>query len=187
MTRSEVQDPHGSGEPSAWVVEYGRLIPNITQENRGNILDLACGKGRHTRHFLALEYRVTAVDRNISGLDDIASTQDLEIIEADLEAEGAVWPLEGRVFAGVVVTNYLWRPILPHIVAAVAHGGVLIYETFAQGNEQFGRPRNPDHLLRPGELKATVDGELDVIAYEHKEVSTPRPAMIQRICARRPV
>jgi len=146
---------------------------------------LACGKGRHTRYFLALGYRITAVDRDVSGLADIARKPGLEIIETDLEAPEGAWPLGDRMFSGVVVTNYLWRPLMANIVAAVAPGGVLIYETFAQGNERFGRPRNPDHLLRPGELRDLVKGELEVIEYRHGEIQKPRPAVTQSLCARR--
>ncbi len=149
------------------------------------MLDLACGGGRHVRHLLTRGHAVAAVDRDLSGIRDLLGTPQLEAIEADLE--GGPWPLAGRRFAGVVVTNYLHRPLLPAIVAAVAPGGVLIYETFAAGNERFGRPRNPDFLLRPGELLDVVAGHLEVIAYEHLEVRRPRPAMVQRIAARRNV
>jgi SAM-dependent methyltransferase len=105
----------------------------------------------------------------------------IEAIAADLEH--APWPLAGRRFAGVIVTNYLWRPILPEIVAAVAEGGALIYETFALGNERFGKPANPDFLLRDGELLEAVRGKLAVVAYECLEVAEPRPARVQRIAA----
>lgn len=188
MTDDRVQAPHGFVEPSPWIIEYGRLIPKPGEKeanSAGNVLDLACGRGRHTRHFLDRGYRVTAIDRDVSDLADIAENSDLEIVEADLEADGANWPLGDRVFAGVVVSNYLWRPLLSKIVSAVAPGGVLIYQTFAKGNERFIRPRNPDHLLLPGELEHAVKGQLEVIDQFHGEVSTPRPAVIQRLCARR--
>ena len=106
----------------------------------------------------------------------------LEAIEIDLE-DGSPFPLAGRRFAGVVVTNYLYRPHLPALVAAVATGGVLIYETFARGNERFGRPRNPDHLAEPGELLEAVQGRLRIIAYEDLIDELPKPAARQRICA----
>src|SRR5690606_29782560 len=93
------------------------------------------------------------------------------------------WPLGDRRFAGVIVTNYLHRPLLPLIVQAVAPGGALIYETFAQGNERFGRPRSPRFLLEPGELLEAVRGQLEVVAYEHGEIPEPKPAMVQRIAA----
>jgi hypothetical protein len=103
------------------------------------------------------------------------------VIACDLEAEP--WPLSGRQFGGVVVTNYLHRPLLPRLVDAVADGGALIYQTFAQGNEAYGRPRNPDFLLQPGELLDAVRGKLDVLAYEHGILQTPRPMVVQRIAA----
>ena len=150
----------------------------------GRILDLACGKGRHSRFLLAAGHPVTAVDIDVSGLADLAGEARLEVLDADLET-GAAFPLAGRRFAGVVVTNYLHRPLLPELVTAVDDGGLLIYETFARGNEAFGRPSNPDFLLAPGELLRAVEGRLRVLAYEDLVVQTPRPAAIQRICARR--
>ena len=173
-------DDGGSRQPpSYWVRSFAGLVPA-----GGPVLDLACGGGRHARLFLALGHPVTALDRDLAGLADIAGAAGLETIAADLEA-GRPWPLGERRFAGVVVVNYLHRPLFPAIVAAVAPGGVLIYETFAVGNERFGRPHNPDHLLRPDELTAAVAGQLDVIAYENLEISEPRPAMVQRIAAAR--
>src|SRR5207237_1389893 len=106
-------------------------------------------------------------------------------IAADLEA-GGPWPLAGERFDLVVVTNYLHRPILPEIVGAVAAGGLLLYETFALSNERFGKPSNPDFLLRPGELAKAVAGRLEVLAFEEVEVGLPRPAVVQRIAARAP-
>lgn len=134
--------------------------------------------------FLAAGHGVVAVDRDVAKLAALGAGDRLEIIEADLEA--GPWPFAGRPFAGVVVTNYLWRPILPAIVQAVAPGGALIYETFAAGNERYGKPGNPDFLLRPGELLAAVEDELVVRAYEFLEEESPRPAVRQRIAAIRP-
>ena len=145
------------------------------------MLDLACGEGRHVRFFRRLGHPVVALDRDLSRL---VPDKDIERIEADLE-DGSPFPLAGRTFAGVVVTNYLWRPLLPAIVAAVASGGALLYETFALGNERFGKPSNPDYLLRPGELLDAVRGELRVVAYEDLIESAPKPAARQRIAARR--
>ncbi|MDJ0946790.1 MAG: class I SAM-dependent methyltransferase [Kiloniellales bacterium] len=170
--------PHGPSRPSAWVERFAPLVPAV-----GAVLDLACGGGRHSRLFLAAGHPVTAVDIAVSALADLAGKEGLEIVEADLE-DGGPFPLAGRSFAGVVVTNYLHRPLLPALVDAVAPGGVLIYETFARGNERFGKPRNPDHLLVPGELLAAVQGRLRVLAYEDLVVEEPRPAAVQRICAR---
>lgn len=151
----------------------------------GRVLDVAAGAGRHARLSLDAGFRVTAVDRDVSGLADLAGDPRVEIIEADLEADG--WPLTGRRFEAVIVTNYLWRPILPDIVASVAPGGVLIYETFALGNEAHGRPRNPDFLLRRNELLHAALPELDVIAYRDIFEDRPAPAVRQMIAARRPM
>lgn len=149
----------------------------------GNVLDLACGNGRHTRLLLRRGFQVTAVDRDVSGLRDLRGEPRLRVVQADLET--GPWPLGQATYAGVVVVNYLWRPLLNTIVAALAPGGVLIYDTFAQGQEQFGKPTNPDHLLRRGELVDTVRGKLRVVACEHGLVPGIKPAMRSRICARR--
>lgn len=170
-------DPHGASAPSPWVVRFAPLIPP-----GGPVLDLAAGGGRHTRFFLARGATVVAVDRDTTPLDDLAADTRLERITADLES-GAPWPLGDRRFAGVIVTNYLHRPLLPTLVGAVAPGGALIYETFAAGNERFGKPSNPAFLLRPGELLEAVRGRLRVVAYEDLEIRDPRPAMVQRIAA----
>ena len=128
---------------------------------------------------------MTFVDRDTVGVEDLAGREGVEIIKTDLETCGP-WPLGGRRFAGVVVANYLWRPILPRIVAAVAPGGVLIYETYAQGNEILGRPRNPDFLLKTGELFEAVRGRLTILAYEQFARDAPSPAIIQHIAAVNP-
>jgi SAM-dependent methyltransferase len=149
---------------------------------RGEVLDVACGSGRHTRLFLARGHRVVAVDRDLSGVADLAEHARLETVEADLEG-GAPFVLGGRRFAAVVVTNYLHRPLMPALVAAVDADGLFIYETFAVGNERFGKPVNPDFLLRPGELLDAVRGRLRVIAYEDLVIDEPSPAAIQHVCA----
>lgn len=164
-------------EASPWVERFAGLVPMGSV-----VLDVAAGGGRHTRLFLARGHQVTAVDRDIGALTDLAAAGRLEILEADLE-DGRPWPLGERRFGGVIVANYLYRPLLPAIVAAVAPGGCLIYETFALGNERFGRPSNPDFLLRPGELLEAVRGRMTVVAYENLEVSEPKRAMVQRIAA----
>ncbi len=171
---------HGRLEtPSDWVVRWAAAVPA-----GGAVLDLACGTGRHSRFFLERGHPATGVDRYTAGVADLLGRADFTMIEADLEG-GGDWPVGTQEFAAVVVTNYLFRPILPDIVRAVAEGGVLIYETFAEGNARFGRPRNPDFLLRSGELLRAVDGALTTIAYEHGEVARPAPALVQRIFARR--
>ncbi len=176
-------DAHRQGPqaPSPWVLRFAGRVPEA-----GPVLDLACGLGRHTRLFLARGHPVTAIDRDLSGIADLTGapggTPGLEVLEVDLE-DGSPFPLAGRRFAGIVVTNYRYPPLFPALVAALAPGGVLIYETFARGNERFGRPRNPDHLTKPGELLEAVRGRLRVIAYEDLIDRTPKPAARQRLCA----
>ncbi|MGE0765352.1 MAG: class I SAM-dependent methyltransferase [Hyphomicrobiaceae bacterium] len=148
------------------------------------MLDVACGSGRHLR--LALERGLAAVgvDRDLSRTSDLAGTAQLELVEADLET-GKALPFSGRTFGLVVVTNYLWRPILPDIVASVAADGLLLYETFAAGQERHGRPSNPQFLLQPGELLAAVAGSLMPLCYEHVRLDDPK-RIVQRICAAGP-
>ena len=169
--------PHAAlDQPSPWVTRFLALAPA-----GGRILDVATGGGRHTRLARAQGYAATAVDEDVAGLAELRADPDVEILAADLE--GGPWPFGERRFAGVIVTNYLHRPLLPRLVAAVAERGVLIYETFAAGNEAFGKPSNPDFLLNPGELLEVVRDQLTVVAYEHGKIETPRPAVIQRIAA----
>lgn len=149
----------------------------------GVVLDVAAGGGRHARLFAARGHPVVAVDRDTAVLRTRPDPR-IEIVDADLEH--GPWPFAGRTFAAVVVVNYLWRPLLPALVAAVAPGGALLYETFAVGHERFGRPRNPDFLLRDGELLAAVRGELTVHEYWHGEEGMPPQALRQRLCAFRP-
>ena len=148
------------------------------------VLDLAAGSGRHTRLVLARGHPVTARDRDTTRLDALGAPPALDLVQADLE-DGSPWPLAERRFGAVVVTNYLWRPLLPDIIASIGADGVLLYEAFARGNEAYGPPRDPDFLLRPGELLEAVRGELQVVAYEHGLLERPRPAAKQRICALR--
>lgn len=167
--------------PSPWVVRFAPLV-----RAGGTVLDLACGGGRHTRLFLERGHPVTAVDRDFARLPaDLRHHPALDAVETDLE-DGSPWPFAGRHFDGVVVTDYLHRPTLPSVIDAVAPGGgVLIYETFARGNEHLGPPHRPDFLLEPGELAAAVEavGHFDVVAYEEVTETYPRPAVRQRICA----
>ena len=168
-----------SDTPSAWVCRWAEQIPA-----GGRVLDVAAGGGRHARWFAARGHPVEAVDRDAAALAGLAGIAGPTARCADLES--GAWPYAGQSFAGIVVTNYLHRPLFPHLLAALAPGGVLIYETFAAGNENYGRPANPDFLLRPGELLEVVHGRLRVIAYEDLFVSEPRPARVQRICAVNP-
>ncbi len=163
-----------SRSPSAWV---RRFLPLI--KPGGLVLDLAAGSGRHTRLLRRRGYSVCAVDRDVSALLPLAETG-CTIRQIDLET-GGPWPLGGG-YDGIVVTNYLHRPLLPAIAHALAPGGIVIYETFALGTERFGRPQNPDFLLRPSEL-LEVFAMLTVVAFEQGEVISPRPAVIQRIAA----
>jgi SAM-dependent methyltransferase len=166
---------HGSEEASDWIARWSHLVPA-----GGTVLDLACGRGRHLRWFAARGHRVTGVDRDpmaLATLDGVGET-----IVADVE--NGPWPLAGRQFDAVIVTNYLWRPLFPAIAAAVAPGGVLLHETFAQGNETVGKPARPDFLLAPGELLRAY-AQLRVVAFEDGFREAP-PRFVQRIAAVRP-
>lgn len=162
--------------PSPWVVRWASAIAP-----RGTVLDLACGSGRHVRYLAARGLRVTAVDRDRDALVHSQGSA-AELVEADLER--APWPLPGRRFDAVIVTNYLWRPLMPAIVSSVAEGGLLLYETFALGQEKIGRPTNPDFLLHPRELLSAAQS-LRVIAYEDGVALSPE-RRLQRLAAWRP-
>lgn len=165
-------------EPSPWVMRWAHMIP----EN-GEILDLAAGGGRHGRTLMAHGHTVTFVDRTAEPLADLQDDPHADVIEADLE-NGQPWPLDGRRFDAVIVVNYLYRDLFPHLLDSLKPGGVLIYETFARGNEDHARPRNPDHLLTSGELLDAVRGKLQVVAYEHGLVTNADiPGVKQRLCA----
>jgi SAM-dependent methyltransferase len=162
--------------PSAWVQQWaGWIRPG------GSVLDIACGSGRHARLLARMGFEVDAVDRDTALFAD--PPPQVTLRGADLEA--GPWPYPGQRFDGIVVTNYLHRPLLPVFAGSLEPGGVLIYETFAQGNERYGKPSNPDFLLKAGELLEAVRGTLRVIAYEDLIVEQPRPAAVQRLLARR--
>jgi len=168
---------HGPSEASAWV---RRFLPGI--KNKGSILDVACGAGRHLRLALELGYSVTGIDKDLTQLDDIATRSDVGLIEADLET-GRTFPLKDMGYDGVIVSNYLWRPILSDIIGCVADDGVLIYETFAAGHERHGKPCNPDFLLNGNELLEAVIPHLRVVAFEHGLREGAYPKNVQRIAA----
>ena len=170
-----------SDPPSLWVVRHAGLI-----KRGGRVLDLACGAGRHVRWLSAQGFAVLAVDIDPAALSGLNGLTGVETACRDLEQGD--WPLGEENFAGIVVSRYLHRPLLPLIARALLPGGVLIYETFMQGNEQYGRPSRAAFLLAPGELPkfATRHG-LEILASQEGYVDQPRPAMMQAICARRPV
>jgi SAM-dependent methyltransferase len=169
--------PHIAGHvpteaASDWVQRWAPLV------ERGPVLDLACGGGRHARLFANRGLEVVAVDR-----EEQVFSEKVQFLKADLE-DGSPWPFGGQRFAAIVVTNYLHRPLFPRILESLDDGGVLIYETFMIGNEKYGRPSNPQFLLRPGELLEAF-GTLAVAGFEQGRVERPKPAMIQRLCALR--
>ena len=165
---------HSGLEPSAWVRRWSHLVRSDT-----TVLDVACGGGRHVRWFAARGCRVTGIDRDAAAVAGLQAVATIHV--ADIE-HGA-WPLPGARFDAVVCTNYLWRPLLPTLVASVAEGGMLVYETFSAGNESVGRPSNPDFLLRSGELLA-LGPRLRTIAFEEGFCDAP-PRFVQRLVAAR--
>lgn len=173
---NEHRSTNAIAAPSAWVVRWAVRAPAGC-----TVLDVACGGGRHARYFAARGHLVHAVDRDSASLGGLSSLNNVMPRCADIE--GGPWPYAGQQFGAIVVTNYLYRPLFPALLAALEAGGVLIYETFAAGNERFGRPANPDFLLQPGELLEVVRGRLRVVAFEDLYVDAPKPAMVQRICA----
>jgi len=178
MNPSVAAVSHEGIEASEWVIRWAPELPK-----RAEVLDVACGRGRHSRHLAALGCRVTAVDREPRASAWLADLPDVNVVISDLEADP--WPFTARMFDGIVVTNYLHRPLFAQLLAALGSDGLLIYETFAAGNERFGRPSNPDFLLRRGELLEVARGSLHVIGYEDVLTDRPQPAMVQRLCARR--
>jgi SAM-dependent methyltransferase len=156
--------------PSEWVRRWADLV------TIGPVLDVASGAGRHAIFFAERGLQAVAVDREPQTIPGV------RFVQADLE--GGPWPFAGQRFAAIIVTNYLHRPLFPVIAGALAEEGMLLYETFMAGNEKFGRPSNPAFLLEPGELLRAFAG-LTTIAFEQGRVERPKPAMVQRLCARR--
>ena len=167
---------HSDIPPSPWVQRWASQI-----RPGGAVLDVAAGAGRHGRLLARMGFEVDAVDRDAGLFADPPPR--VRLLEADIE--GGARPYAGRLFDGIVVANYLHRPLLPLLVGSLEPGGMLIYETFAHGNERFGKPSNPAYLLAPGELLDAVRDRLRVVAYEDLTVAEPRPAAVQRIAARR--
>lgn len=177
--------PEATSEASLWVKQFSHLIPKD-----GRVLDLACGSGRHSLLLAKLGYTVLAVDKDIEPLKSqiklVPEGIGQRIEQKQLDLEGETWPLgDSPLFEGVVVTNYLYRPYIHRILPLLTPGGVLIYETFALGNEQFGRPSNPNFLLKPNELLDLVgkNSGFETVSFEQGLVNSPKPASIQRICA----
>ncbi len=166
---------HGPDIASAWVQRFAPLV-----ERGASVLDVACGNGRHAKLFARRGCAVDAVDRDPACGELLADEPNVRFLAADLEA--GPWPYAGWQFDAIVVVNYLHRPLFPRLVASLADGGVLIYETFAVGNERYGRPSNPDFLLKTRELLDAFGGELHVLAFEDGVVDAPRRARIQRLC-----
>ncbi len=169
--------------PSPWVSRFGSLVPA-----GGAVLDVASGGGRHARWFLERGHPVTAIDRNGGPLEALGENPAASVIEADLEDGSSVFTaagaLAGQQFSGIVVVNYLHRALFDDLLSALAPGGIFIYETFALGNEDFARPRNPDHLLKSGELLTLVQDRLQIVAYEHGITQSAEiPGVKQRLVA----
>jgi SAM-dependent methyltransferase len=190
MTMSEKANP--KLEPDPWVQKYASLIP------AGPVLDLACGNGRHGRYFLDLGYPVTLVDKDTSGIDDLSCHNNAELITYDLESsyleknnlrnsvpkESTSWPFKENQFSGIVVTNYLHRPLFSHLKATVKPGGIIIYKTFSVGNEKFGRPKNPNFLLQEDELRTVFSKQFRELAF-FQGLETNPERMTQAICVQR--
>jgi SAM-dependent methyltransferase len=162
--------------PLPWIVQWAGLVPTDA-----TVLDVAAGRGRHALFFAERGNPVTAIDRDLGRLPQHPR---LEALQADLE-DGRPWPLGDRKFGAVIVTNYLHRPLMPALLDSVEPGGVLLYQTFMEGNERFGKPSNPAHLLKDGELLEFVRGKFSTVAYEARLISDPAMSMVQRIAARR--
>jgi SAM-dependent methyltransferase len=175
-----IETPHSHLDvPSDWVCRWAELIPA-----HARVLDVAAGSGRHARYFAARDCRVDAVDREAEAMAKLGVVEGITALCADIES--GPWPYSSQFFDGIIVANYLHRPLFPYLLGALAPGGVLIYETFAAGHEKYGRPGNPDFLLHTGELLDIVRGRLRVVAYEDVYIPQPRKAMVQRLCAVNP-
>ena len=162
--------------PSPWIVEHAACIPRA-----GRVLDLACGSGRHAIWLAAQGFQVHAIDRDVQATAHMRGMQNIQVTIADIES--GTWPESDELYDGIVVSRYLFRPLLQKLAAMLKPDGVLIYETFMLGNERYGRPRNPDFLLRPDELSTVYSPLLKIHAFWQGVVAGEVPAVIQRICA----
>ena len=165
-------------KPSPWIVKYTPLI-----RKEGSVLDLACGNGRHAIWLAKQGYQVDAIDRDAQVVSNMAGMDNINVFIVDLEASD--WPHSDQRYDGIIVSRYLYRPLLQTLAAILNPGGVLIYETFMAGNEHYGKPSNPDFLLLPNELLEIYSPLLSIIAFEQGEETTPKPAVMQRICAKK--
>lgn len=165
-------------QPSPWIVKYASLI-----RKNGRVLDLACGNGRHGIRLAKQGYQVDALDRDAQALANMAGMDNINVFVVDLEAGD--WPHSGQQYDGIIVSRYLYRPLLVRLAELLCPDGILIYETFMVGNERYGKPSNPDFLLLPNELLEIYSPLLSIIAFEQGEVKIPRPAVMQRICAKK--
>ena len=163
-------------EPSTWITRFAHLVPRGAR-----VLDVAAGRGRHARLFAARGAHVVAVDRDADALGALRGVANVDVLVADVEA--GPWPFAGATFDAIVVTNYLHRPLFTPLIDALASDGVLLYETFAVGNEALGRPTNPDFLLRDNELLDVARGRLTIVAFEQGRIDGERPAIVQRLAA----
>ena len=162
--------------PSSWVTEHAALI-----KSGGRVLDLACGSGRHAIWLAQQGYQVDAIDRDALAVVSMSNINNIHVHTADLEADEAY--IFNHHYDGIIVSRYLYRPLLKTLAAILNPAGVLIYETFMLGNERLGKPSNPHFLLRQDELLEVYSPLLNIIAFEQGEVSQPKPAVMQRICA----
>ena len=169
--------------PSTWVMQKAQSWPKGSK-----ILDFAAGKGRHSFALSELhckKFDILAVDQNSEELKNLKKVcSDITICHADLE-KNTVWPFFDQKFDVVLVTNYLFRPRLTDLFSLIRTGGCIVYETFAEGNEIYGKPRNPDYLLSKGELLKILPKDFEVVDYFHGKVEQPKPAIIQRLAARK--
>ncbi|MAZ02853.1 MAG: SAM-dependent methyltransferase [Sneathiella sp.] len=163
---------------SPWIEKHATLIPKGQP-----VIDVACGGGRHSLFLLEQGHEVLAVDVDTSAIASFKERRGLTIIKSDLE--GAAWPFTPESAGAIVVVNYLWRPLFPYICEALSPGGILLYDTFAQGNEKYGRPRNPDFLLAPGELIERLGETFDILDSFDGYTEEPVPACRQSIAARK--